>query len=133
MAAHPRTAGLRAAVREDADVDSSSDQYADRFRGAVGHWFLGVQTQITLDALAGLPAGARVLDVGGGHAQIAPPLIEAGYRVTVVGSDESCGKRLRPWTSTGRCTFDVADLQRMPYADACVRRRGLLSADRAQH
>jgi ubiquinone/menaquinone biosynthesis C-methylase UbiE len=118
MASHPRAATVRAAVRENADVESSSDQYARRFHGAVGHWFLGVQTRITLDALAGLPAGAKILDVGGGHAQVAPALLDAGYRVTVVGSDESCGQRLAPWTSTGRCAFEVADLQHMPYADA---------------
>jgi ubiquinone/menaquinone biosynthesis C-methylase UbiE len=117
MASHPRTAPLRAAVRETADVDSSSDQYARRFSGAVGRWFLDVQTRITLGALAGLPPGARVLDVGGGHAQVAPPLIDAGYRVTVVGSDPICGRRLEPWTSTGRCRFDVTDLQRLPYDD----------------
>jgi ubiquinone/menaquinone biosynthesis C-methylase UbiE len=118
MASHPRTVPLRAAVRENADVDSSSDQYARRFSGAVGRWFLDVQTRITLDALAGLPHGATVLDVGGGHAQVAPPLIAAGYRVTVAGSDPSCGNRLLPWTSIGQCRFDVADLQHLPYDDA---------------
>jgi SAM-dependent methyltransferase len=117
MASHPRTAPLRSVVRENADIESSSDQYAHRFRGAVGQWFLAVQTRITLEALAGLPPGARVLDVGGGHAQVAPPLIEAGYRVTIVGSDPSCGARLAPWTSSGRCTFEVADLLHLPYAD----------------
>jgi SAM-dependent methyltransferase len=109
---------VRDAVRENADVESSSDQYARRFAGAVGQWFLDVQNGITLDALAGLPAGAKVLDVGGGHAQVVPALIDAGYRVTVIGSDQSCGKRLRPWTSTGKCAFEVADLQHMPYPDA---------------
>jgi SAM-dependent methyltransferase len=58
-----------------------------------------------------------VLDVGGGHAQVAPPLIAAGYRVTVVGSERSCGRRLERWTSTGHCAFDVADLHHLPYAD----------------
>jgi SAM-dependent methyltransferase len=118
MASHPRTITARAAVRENADVDSSSERYARRFAGTVGRWFLDTQTRITLDALAGLPEGARVLDVGGGHAQVAPPLIDAGYRVTVAGSDASCEGRLRPWTSTGRCRFDVADLQHLPYPDA---------------
>jgi ubiquinone/menaquinone biosynthesis C-methylase UbiE len=118
MALHPLALLTLATVRENADVESSSDHYALRFRGEVGQWFLAVQNRITLDALTGLPVGAKVLDVGGGHAQVAPALIEAGYKVTVVGSHESCGKRLRPWTSDGRCTFDVADLQRMPYPDA---------------
>lgn len=119
MASHPRAAPLHAAaVLENADVDSSTDRYARRFTGAIGRWFLEVQTGITLEALAGLPPGSTVLDVGGGHAQVAPPLIAAGYRVTVAGSDRSCGERLRPWTSTGRCRFDVVDLQHLPYDDA---------------
>jgi len=101
--------------REDADVESSSEQYARRFDGPVGRWFLDSQTQITLECLAGLPAGATILDVGGGHAQVAPPLVEAGYRVTVVGSDSSCSARLEPLTSTGRCRFEVGDLRALPY------------------
>ncbi len=102
-------------AREDADIESSSEQYARRFEGPVGRWFVDSQTRITLECLAGLPAGATILDVGGGHAQVAPPLVEAGYRVTVVGSDSSCGARLEPLTSTGRCRFDVGDLQALPY------------------
>jgi ubiquinone/menaquinone biosynthesis C-methylase UbiE len=101
--------------REDADVESSSENYARRFDGPVGRWFVDSQTRITLECLAGLPAGATILDVGGGHAQVAPPLVEAGYRVTVVGSDSSCGERLEPLTSADRCRFDVGDLQALPY------------------
>jgi 2-polyprenyl-3-methyl-5-hydroxy-6-metoxy-1,4-benzoquinol methylase len=101
--------------REDADIESSSEVYARRFEGAVGRWFLDSQTRITLECLAGLPAAATVLDVGGGHAQVAPPLMEAGYRVTVVGSDPSCGARLEPLTSAGRLRFDTGNLQALPY------------------
>jgi SAM-dependent methyltransferase len=104
--------------RETADIESSSEQYARRFRGSVGRWLLEQQTSLTLLALSGLPPGASILDVGGGHAQVAPPLIEAGYGVTVVGSDRRCVKRLRPWVTTGQCGFQVADLQRLPYPDA---------------
>ena len=103
--------------REDADIDASSDAYAQRFSGAVGRWFLGLQTCLTLQALQGLDTGSAVLDVGGGHAQVAPALVEAGFRVVVAGSDASCGRRLEPWTATGRCRFDVADLQHLPYRD----------------
>ncbi len=104
--------------REDADVESSSEGYARRFDGPVGRWFLDRQTRITVECLQGLPPGATILDVGGGHAQLAPPLAEAGYQVTVVGSDSSCGERLAALTSAGRCRFDVANLQSLPYADA---------------
>ena len=103
--------------RETADADAATDEYARRFAGAVGGWFLDVQTRLTLAGLDGLPRGASVLDVGGGHAQVAPPLLAAGYRVTVVGSDRACGRRLEPWTSTGQCGFDVADLHHLPYGD----------------
>jgi SAM-dependent methyltransferase len=101
--------------REDADIESSSELYARRFEGPVGRWFVDSQTRITRECLAGLPAGATVLDVGGGHAQVAPPLVEAGYRVTVVGSDPSCGGRLAALTSAGRCRFEVGNLQALPY------------------
>ena len=104
-------------AREDADVESSSEMYARRFAGPVGRWFLDLQARLTLDCLAGLPAGSAVLDVGGGHAQLASPLAEAGYRVTVVGSDASCGARLAPLTAEGRCKFEVADLLALPYTD----------------
>lgn len=104
-------------AREDADVESSSDVYARRFAGPVGQWFLELQARLTLECLRGLPPGATLLDVGGGHAQLAPPLLDAGYEVTVVGSDASCGRRLAALTSAGRCRFEVADLLALPYRD----------------
>jgi SAM-dependent methyltransferase len=104
-------------AREDADVESSSELYARRFAGPVGQWFLELQARLTLECLRGLSPDAMVLDVGGGHAQLAGPLADAGYRVTVVGSDASCGHRLDPLTSAGRCRFEVADLLALPYVD----------------
>ncbi|HVK01514.1 MAG TPA: class I SAM-dependent methyltransferase [Gemmatimonadales bacterium] len=104
-------------AREDADIESSSELYARRFAGPVGQWFLELQARLTLECLRGLPPHATVLDVGGGHAQLAGPLADAGYRVTVVGSDASCGHRLAPLTSAGRCRFEVADLLALPYVD----------------
>lgn len=103
---------------EDADIGTSSEDYARRFTGAVGRWFVETQTRITLGLLRALPVGASVLDVGGGHGQITPPLVEAGYEVTVVGSDPKCGNRLGPWLSRGLCRFEVADLRKLPYRDA---------------
>src|SRR5215213_6184567 len=112
----PAEAHLEGLV-EDADISTSSDDYARRFAGPVGEWLLETQTRLTLDLLRGLPKRASVVDVGGGHAQIAPPLIDAGYAVTVVGSDSSCGGRLRQLIDGGSCRFDVGDLRALPYAD----------------
>jgi SAM-dependent methyltransferase len=103
---------------EDADVGTSSEDYARRFTGAVGRWFVETQARITLGVLGALPMGASILDVGGGHGQIAPPLIEAGYEVTVAGSHPVCSARLQPWIDNGRCRFDVVDLQALPYGEA---------------
>jgi ubiquinone/menaquinone biosynthesis C-methylase UbiE len=104
-------------LREDADIGTSSEDYARRFTGSVGRWFVATQSRITLGLLRALPTGASILDVGGGHAQIAPPLIEAGYEVTVVGSDPVCAARLEPWIAHGRCRFETVNLRALPYAD----------------
>ena len=100
---------------EDADIGTSSEEYARRFTGQVGRWFVETQRRLTLRLLRKLPPGASILDVGGGHAQIAPALIEAGYRVTVVGSDPVCAARLTPWIARGSCRFEVCDLQALHY------------------
>ncbi len=103
---------------ENADLETSSDDYASRFTGDVGRWFLELQARTALELLAHLPPNATVVDVGGGHAQLTPALVGAGYRVLVVGSHQSSGRRLTPWISAGHCRFEVADLLALPYADA---------------
>lgn len=98
------------------DVETSSDGYARRFSGEVGAWLLEAQARITLDLLAAWPR-ARVLDVGGGHAQLTGPLVEAGFDVTVYGSSEVCATRVRPWTENGRARFLAGSLDRLAAAD----------------
>ena len=101
---------------ETADVETASEDYARRFAGAVGEWFLERQASAVRELLDDLPRGARVLDVGGGHAQLVPGLIAAGYEVLVVGSSASCAQRLRPWLADGRCRFEIANVIALPYA-----------------
>jgi SAM-dependent methyltransferase len=102
--------------REDADVETSSEGYAHRFEGPVGRFFLQRQAEATLDLLRPFPA-ASILDVGGGHGQLTGPLVEAGYAVTVLGSDASCEARLREWTAAGRARFVSGDLLAAPLPD----------------
>ncbi len=40
--------------------------------------------------LAGIRAAAPILEVGGGHGQLARALASASARVTVTGNDQSC-------------------------------------------
>lgn len=101
---------------ETADVETASDEYACRFAGAVGAWFLQVQ-QTALFSLLATPSGGTVLDVGGGHAQVADPLCRRGYRVTVLGSAPDCARRLQPWIAAGQCEFRVGDVTSLPFPD----------------
>lgn len=97
-------------MRESPDIDSSTPQYAARFRGAIGNWFLKVQSNALLQVLPN-PIGQSALDVGGGHAQLVPTLNSRGLSVTVQGSDESCSQLL----SLDECQFIVADLLNLPF------------------
>ena len=107
---------MREQSPEDADVETSTEGYARRFAGPVGAFFLARQAQTTLDLLRPWPGGS-VLEVGGGHAQLVGPLVAAGHRVTVYGSDPVCGERLEPWMNAGQATFRAGDLLRAPWPD----------------
>ena len=103
-------------MTEDADVHTASDDYARRFSGRVGEWFLDVQARIVLDLLAPWPK-ATVLDVGGGHAQLTGPLVAAGYDVTVHGTAPECSARLERYLYSGRARFAEGPMLALPWAD----------------
>jgi SAM-dependent methyltransferase len=103
-------------VRETADVETSSDDYASRFAGPVGAWLLDVQERAVRELL-GAPAGVTVLDVGGGHGQLALPLAASGAAVTVFGSDPACARRIAPAVAAGRVRFVAGDLLALPFPD----------------
>jgi 2-polyprenyl-3-methyl-5-hydroxy-6-metoxy-1,4-benzoquinol methylase len=101
---------------ETADIETSSDDYALRFSGEIGSWFLKVQEKATLQMLAPYKA-ARVLDVGGGHGQLTDALIQNGYRVTVLGSSDVCKEQIRKFIDGNRCTFKVGNILDLPAPD----------------
>ncbi len=99
---------------EDADVETASAGYASRFASPVGEWMLATQAAITADLLRDLP-GASVLDVGGGHGQIAPGLADRGHRVSVVASSPAAvATTLRPAIDSGRVNLLTGDLRNPP-------------------
>ena len=111
---------------ETADIETSNDDYATRFKGAVGAWMLATQERAVLKLLGGgrrfsrrkTPfAPLRILDVGGGHGQLAHPLVRAGHELTVIGSDASCEHRIAELTKSGGCRFEVGNLIALPYPD----------------
>ena len=101
---------------ETADIHTSSDEYATRFSGPAGEWMLAVQERITLRMLRPFP-DASVLDVGGGHGQLAVPLCRAGWRVAVLGSDETCRHRIQSIVDSGACRFVVGNAIALPFPD----------------
>ncbi len=100
------------------DVDTASDDYATRFSGAIGSYFLAEQNCIIRELL-GSSRPCRILEVGGGHAQLAPALLEAGHEVWVQGSTPECVKRLAPLfvRYPGRLRFVVSSLWTLPFAE----------------
>ncbi len=101
---------------EFADIETASAAYAERFAGRTGAWMLRVQERIVLAWLRER-RGATILDVGGGHGQLAVPLCREGFPVTVIASAAAGRQRIATWVDSGRCNFLVGDLLALPYAD----------------
>jgi 2-polyprenyl-3-methyl-5-hydroxy-6-metoxy-1,4-benzoquinol methylase len=81
----------------------------------VGRWFLERQARLTLDLLRGRER-ARVLDVGGGHGQLARPLLDAGHEVTVYASGrDAIGGEVSALADEGRVTVACGDLLHAPW------------------
>lgn len=99
---------------ETADIETSSHDYAQRFSGEIGAWLLQVQEKATLQLLSPYQQ-AKVLDVGGGHGQLTNALIQNGYQVTVVGSDNSCKTRIQSFIDQNLCSFQVGNILDLPY------------------
>ncbi len=96
------------------DVETASEDYARRFAGAVGDYFLEFQAGIVLKMLEPIRNPA-ILDVGGGHAQLTVPLVQSGYNVTVTGSDSICRRRLDSRLPPGSFRFQTASMQHLPF------------------
>lgn len=101
---------------EAPDLHSASDEYAARFSGEVGRWMLEVQHGSVTEALRSSP-GASVLDVGGGHGQIALPLAASGYDVTVLASSEPAGRQVAAAAAAGTLTLAIGGLGSIPFRD----------------
>jgi 2-polyprenyl-3-methyl-5-hydroxy-6-metoxy-1,4-benzoquinol methylase len=98
------------------DVVTASEDYASRFYGEVGAWFLKVQESAVRDFI-GEDRSISILDVGGGHIQLAGPLSEAGFSFTVHGSAESCRERMDANPSTRNCEFLLSSPTALPVGD----------------
>lgn len=78
---------------DEPDVVSSTDLYAQRFAGAAGAFLLQRQSILAQKLLKRFAPGS-LLDVGGGHAQLAVDMKSLGFDLTISGSTDAC--RMRP-------------------------------------
>ena len=99
-----------------ADIVTSSDEYAKRFSREVGKWFLKAQAE-GVQRLLGHLGASRILEVGGGHAQLTESLVSGGHHVIVHGSNPSCAVRLRRLYSFNEVPFVCGTLERLPFRD----------------
>jgi hypothetical protein len=102
------------------DLASATEEYARRFAGPVGEFFLEIQDTALRHLLCDLgPGSGRVLLVGGGHGQLLNALLVMGYEVCIQGSGITCQDRLREMRAgqNGQLTFVVSSLWSLPFDD----------------
>lgn len=104
------------AMQEAPDIETASADYAKRFAGPVGAWMLQVQEAIVIKLL-GNAFTATILDVGGGHGQLAVPLCSRGFFITVHGSDPACAERIQPCLQKDGCRFVTGNILDLPVPD----------------
>jgi ubiquinone/menaquinone biosynthesis C-methylase UbiE len=101
---------------EYADVFTSSDQYARRFSGKTGQWLVDRQTEILHNFFSALKP-QTILDVGGGHGQVANSFCNE-YQVTVLGSTEDCSGQVKNAVAAGKCKFESGDIEKLKFPAA---------------
>ena len=101
---------------ETPDIETSSDDYARRFSGAAGAYFLKVQEQAIKRALTGCH-GSTVLEVGGGHGQLVPIFLRQGRELTILGSDDSTHRRVRECYPEADIQYETGNILELPYRD----------------
>lgn len=99
---------------ETADRETSSDLYAIRFSGNIGKWFLEVQKNCVLKAI-GPKKNLNILEVGGGHGQLIPYLLENDHKITVLSSHPDCRRRIKSYVLNNDVNFVVGDLINLPF------------------
>jgi ubiquinone/menaquinone biosynthesis C-methylase UbiE len=106
-------------MRETPDIETASDDYASRFSGAAGAYFLDIQDSAVKRALGNDCRGIAV-DLGGGHGQLIPVLEKTGCDIIEFGSDASCHEMLGQRHPQARLQKITGDLLALPFAGQSV-------------
>jgi SAM-dependent methyltransferase len=105
------------------DVETSSEQYAQRFSGDAGSYLLRVQDDGLRTLFEHARSGDRILsalDVGGGHGQLIEALLDICNDVTILGSNQLCAQRLLNGPYAEKVAYRSAELLALPYDDRSI-------------
>ena len=102
------------------DRETASLAYAQRFAGPTGQYLLQVQADYARRLLTPYRGRiARALDVGGGHGQLTPLLLNFSEELWVHGSDETCFQQAFRGhdAEAGRLNKITSSLLHLPFPD----------------
>jgi hypothetical protein len=123
LAGTKSTAGLQPDTQshvptETADEHTASAAYAARFSGATGRWFLEVQTA----ALQKLVSSGtqELLDIGGGHGQVLPPLLPRLKQPMVLASSRTALLQIDAFVARKQIKVVFAELGKLPFASTSI-------------
>ena len=108
---------IAASTEGPADIASSSHEYASRFAGEIGQYFLEVQEKAVADVVSTDKKIADVLEVGGGHCQLTNFYLKRGCKVTIQGSTYQSLQRARDLGFEQLVTLNVSPLLPLEFED----------------
>ena len=97
------------------DLESSTEDYATRFSGKVGKWFLNRQSIATESLLKG--ENLNILDVGGAHGQNIETLRKLGHRITIFSSDGCPTTIIDHALANNLIEYKTGNLLQLPFED----------------
>jgi len=106
-------------MRETPDIETASDDYASRFAGAAGAYFLKIQAA-AISKIIGTTGHDTAIELGGGHGQLLPLLAQSGYETIEYGSASICHKMLRQRHPQKNQQNVTGDMVKLPFANRSV-------------
>lgn len=108
---------IAASTEGPPDIASSSHEYASRFAGEVGQYFLKVQQDAVAKAIAKQKNISSVLEVGGGHCQLTDFYLNQGFNVTIQGSNKLSLQRAKDLGFEKTTNLKVSPLMPLNFPD----------------
>jgi 2-polyprenyl-3-methyl-5-hydroxy-6-metoxy-1,4-benzoquinol methylase len=97
-------------ISETPDLHSSSEEYARRFSGEIGRWFLEQQRETIKDLLGDKVSLGAVCDIGGGHGQLYELYATSNNSVILSSCEEAAMQAKKLAGNLSNLQFKVAPL-----------------------